>query len=261
MLTKATLVTKLKNLGLKPNDTVMVHASLRSVGKVLGGPDEIHQAIMQAISPAGTMMMYVGCEPEYYEATEENNIYENCPTFCPATARARRLYGAFAEFFRSWPGVICSDNPGARMAALGAKANGLVAEHPLNYGYGPGSPLAKLYETHGKILLLGSDLDQVTILHYAEHIAPIDKKRIVHFKVPLLRKGQRTWVDIEEYDTDAGIRKWPDRFFASIVEKYIQKFGLQSKKVGQADSYIIDVVSLVDFAIPIFVKAADKYPC
>lgn len=266
MLIKEQLISQLKNLQLKSGDNVMVHASLRAVGKILGGPDEIHKAIMDIISPHGTLIMYVGCEPEFEAigrnkrlAEEDKFIFMHCPVFDPATARARRDYGAFAELFRSWPDVICSQNPGARIAAYGRKAIWFTADQPLNYGYGPGSPLAKLYDSNGKILLLGSDLDQITILHYAEHIAPIDKKRVVNFKVPLLKNRSPVWVDIEEYDTSDGIRKWPERFFEEILIRYFKSKEITPQKVGNADSYLIEAKQLVDFSIPIFLEASKIY--
>ena len=39
----------------------MVHASLRAIGEVAGGPDEVHLAIKDAVGPDGTMLMYAGC--------------------------------------------------------------------------------------------------------------------------------------------------------------------------------------------------------
>jgi aminoglycoside 3-N-acetyltransferase len=241
----------------------MLHASMRAIGNIPGGPDQVHQAIMRVIQPGGSLMIYVGGEPEYeavgrnkLSPEEEQDLLQNCPAFDPQTARARRDYGILAEFFRSWPGVVCSRNPGARMAALGDKAAWLTGDQPLNYGYGPGSPLAKLCENQGKLLLLGSDLDQTTLLHYAEHLAPLDGKRIKRFKVPLLQKNQRVWQDIEEYDTSIGIKPWPERFFASIVEQFLKQQGLHPKKVGRADSYLLEAKSLVDFAQPLFISTA-----
>lgn len=261
MNTKESLIAKLKNLGLKPGDLVMLHASMRAIGKTLGGPDQVHQAIIETIAPDGTLMMYVGCEPEYESVgrgklsqAEEKQILEKCPAFDPNTARARRDYGVMAEFFRSWSGVKCSSNPGARIAAYGKNADFIVSNHPLDYGYGPESPLEKLYENGGQILLLGSDLDQITLLHYAEHIAPIKNKRIVKFKVPLLKNNERIWTDIEEYDTSIGICEWPDRFFETIVKKYIEQNNILSVNVGSAPSYLIDSKHLVEFAINCFLE-------
>lgn len=53
-------------LGLEPGDVVMVHASVRSVGEIAGGPDQIHLAIKDAITDTGTLVMYASC-PEYYD--------------------------------------------------------------------------------------------------------------------------------------------------------------------------------------------------
>jgi aminoglycoside 3-N-acetyltransferase len=265
MNTKDSLIIELNNLGLKPGDLVMLHASIRAVGKTLGGPDQTHQAVIDTIGSNGTLMMYVGCEPEY-EAVgrgqlpqqEEKLLLEKCPVFDAKTARARRDYGILAEFFCSWPGVICSENPGARIAAFGKNADYYVLNHPLDYGYGPGSPLAKLYENEGKLLLLGSDLDQVTLLHYAEHIASIENKRIKKFKVPLLKNTERVWINIEEYDTSIGIREWPDRFFENIVKKFIQKNNIKPSTVGYAKSYLLNAKQLVDFAVLQFEEEAKR---
>ncbi|MBA2649462.1 MAG: aminoglycoside 3-N-acetyltransferase [Legionella sp.] len=265
MINRQALVQQLKTLGLQTDDSVMLHASVRAIGAVLGGPDQIILAVMDAIKPSGTLMMYVGCEPEYeavgrseLSLEDEKMILESCPPFDFTTARARRDYGTLAEFFRSLPGVVCSENPGARMAALGGQAFLFTKNHSMDYGYGLQSPLAKLYENNGKILLLGSDLDQITLLHYAEAIAPIQDKRIVRFKVPLLREGNRVWYDIEEYDTGLGIRLWPDRFFAQIMEMFFQKNAVQSKKIGNANSYLIEAKALVDFAVTIFIEEAQR---
>jgi aminoglycoside 3-N-acetyltransferase len=265
MNTKDDLIVELKNLGLNSGDLVMLHASMRAIGKTLGGPDQIHQAVIDIIGSNGTLMMYVGCESEYESVgrgklskQEEKLLLEKCPVFDTKIARARRDYGILAEFFRSWPSVICSENPGARIAAFGKNAEDYVLNHPLDYGYGRGSPLAKLYENEGKLLLLGSDLDQVTLLHYAENISPIKNKRIKKFKVPLLRNGERTWIDIEEYDTSIGIREWPDRFFESIVKKFIQKNNIKPSRVGCAESYLLDAKQLIDFAVLQFVEEAKQ---
>lgn len=266
MLARHCLMTDLRKLGVIPGDMVMLHVSLRAVGKILGGPDEIHQAIMNLIAPHGTLMMYVGCEPEFemirtkHTMPGDEYVLEHCPPFDPATARARHDYGTLAEFLRSWPGTISSTNPGARIAALGQNSIWLTADHPLNYGYGPNSPLAKLYSSQGKLLLMGSDLDQVTLLHFAEHIAPIKEKRIRHLRVPLLKNHQKVWVDLEEFDTSVGIRKWPHRYFEKIMLAFFDEYKIKPSKVGNAESYLIDANALVDFAVPIMVKDAQQYP-
>jgi aminoglycoside 3-N-acetyltransferase len=54
------------------------------------------------------------------------------------------------------------------MAAIGAAAGWLTEDQPWHHGFGPGSPLAKLVEADGQVLLLGVPPDRLTILHHAE---------------------------------------------------------------------------------------------
>ncbi|MFG9957562.1 AAC(3) family N-acetyltransferase, partial [Pseudomonas aeruginosa] len=102
--------------------------------------------------------------------------YDEHPPFDPATARAVRDHSILAEFLRTWPGAERSLNPEASMVALGIQAKQLTQDHPLDYGYGAGSPLAKLVEHKGKVLMLGAPLDTITLLHYAENRARMAHK-------------------------------------------------------------------------------------
>ena len=265
MYTKVQLLAQSRELGLSSGDSVMVHASLRAVGRMLGGPDVLIDALTETVGPAGTMMMYVGCEQPFddvgrgcFTAEEEAFILDYCPSFDPMTARASRAFGALAELFRTRPGVICSRNPGARMAALGAKADWLTRDHPLNYGMGGGSPLEKLCESGGKVLLVGSDPDEVTLLHYAENLAPIARKKTVRIKLPLPVDGKRTWIEIEECNSSIGIRDWPERFFAYIVQAFLQTPSVRTARLGDAVTHSLDAKALVEFAIPIMVETAAR---
>jgi aminoglycoside 3-N-acetyltransferase len=266
-LTRAALTRQCADLGLAPGDAVMVHASLRAVGPVLGGPTELIAAILAAVGDAGTVLVYVGGPSPYddlgrgfYSPDDEAFIAEHCPAFDPDRAPANREFGAFAEFFRTFPGARCSDQVGARMAAIGADAEALTRDHPLDYGLGPGSPLARLCDRGGKLLLLGSDLDNVTLLHYAEALAPIADKRVVHIKVPRLQGGARVWQDVVEYDSAHGVRDWPDRFFAAIVEAYLAAGRARTGPVGGAISHLLPARDLVEFAVARMVEAAAVLP-
>jgi aminoglycoside 3-N-acetyltransferase len=265
MHTLARLSDQCREIGLAPGQIVMVHASLRAVGPILGGPDVLIDAILRSVAPDGTMMVYVGDQTPFddvgrglFTPEEEAFILEHCPAFDPATARANRDFGAFAELFRTRTGVRCSRNPGARMAAFGAKTDWLTRDHPLNYGLGAGSPLDKLCQIGGGVMLIGSDLDEVTLLHYAENIAPIAAKKTVRIKLPLLIDGRRQWTEIEECNSMTGIRDWPDRFFATIVQSFLETPHVRTGLIGDARTYLIDAQALVNFAIPIMVETAKR---
>jgi len=263
------LTQSLWRLGLQPGMLVMTHASVRRIGRVHGGPDEIHLAIEDAVVPGGTVMMVVGADAGYDDVgrgvltpEQEAEILEHQPAFDPRAARASRDLGILAEFFRSYPGTICSESAPGRIAARGARAKWLTSKQPWNYFFGAGSPLEKLCESGGKVLLLGSDHDQVTLLHYPEHVAEFPGKRIARYQVPVMREGKRVWTTCEEFDTsDRGVHpNWPERFFAQIVDGFIERYDgtehCTTGKVGDADSVLLDAAALVAHAIPIMIARA-----
>lgn len=261
--TRETLAQECAALGIDRGDTVMVHASLRAVGPILGGPDALIEAILDAVGPTGTMMMYLGSPSPLddlgrglYSPDDERFIAEHCPAFDPRRTRANRDFGALPELFRGHPEVRCSANVGMRMAAVGARADELTRDHSLQFGLGAGSPLERLCRVGGKVLLLGSDFDNVTLLHYAEAVAPIAGKRLARVRVPVLEQGERVWRDVEEFDTSAGIKDWPDRFFARIVEAFVAAGLARRGPVGGADSHLFAARRLIEFAVPIMVETA-----
>jgi aminoglycoside 3-N-acetyltransferase len=262
--TCASLFADARRLGLGPGDTVMLHASLRALGPVLGGPDALIDALLAAVGPDGSLMMYVGCEPPYdhigrkpLDRESEAFLVAHLPPFDPATARADRDFGALAELFRTHLGTRCSTNPGARMAALGAGADWLTRDQPMNYSYGPGSPLGKLCEAGGKVMLIGSDPDAVTLLHHAEHLAPIPDKRVLRLRTPIAGESGGRWVEWEEFDTTSrGIVDWPEQFFAMVMADFAATGQVTTGRLGQADVMVFDAQALVDHAVAMMVRVA-----
>ena len=53
--TRETLIHDLKCLGVQPDELLMVHASVRSLGPVTGGVNVIVQALFEAVGTTGTL--------------------------------------------------------------------------------------------------------------------------------------------------------------------------------------------------------------
>ena len=261
---RARLVTDLRALDLEPGDTVMVHASIRAVGEIAGGPDEIHLAIKEVIKPAGTLLMYASC-PRYVDEigrgnlspAQEAELLDKLPAFEPETARSARDNGALVELLRTWAGSRVNHHV-VRFVAWGKHAEDLFALQPWDYAFGRGSALERFLELDGKLLLLGCDHDTVTFLHYAEHVADLPGKRVSRYQVPVLENGARVWKWVEEVDTsEAGAHpNWPDRFFARIVDAHLRRTSNQGTRVGDAPSHLIRARELLDFALPVMERVA-----
>jgi aminoglycoside 3-N-acetyltransferase len=263
MLERAQLTADLRALGVTPGDVLMVHASVRAVGEIAGGPDEIHLALKDALTDAGTLLMYAGC-PRYVDEVgrgnlspaEEAEVLDKLPVFDAQTARAARDHGILVEFLRSYPGTRMNPHV-ARFAAWGREVDQLFSSQPWDFAFGAGSVLDRLVALDGKLLLLGSDHDAVTFLHYVEHIADIPDKRVVRFKVPIIEDGARVWRDMKEFDTANGVHtNWPDRFFALLVDSYLTASRNRGGRVGAARCHLLPARGLLAFARPVMERVA-----
>lgn len=253
--TRRSLVRDLRAIGLGAGDAVMIHAGLRSVGRIIGGPDALIRAVLDATGPGGTVMAYTdwnGGFDNFWDPQGRvpEELRDELDPFDPKTSRAVRDNGAWPELLRTYPGTLRSGTPGASMAALGERAQFLTENHPLDYGYGEGSPLAKLVEIGGKVLMLGAPLDTMTILHHAEHLAKIPGKRVIRYETPFLEDGAVVWRWIEEFDTsDPVVEGLADDYFAAIVEEFLATGRGVRGRIGQADSVLVDAAEIVPFGV------------
>lgn len=256
MISRQKLVAGFRSLGIAQGDVLMVHASVRALGDVAGGPDEIHLALKEAITGNGTLLMYAGC-PRYYDEvgrgnlspSQEEEVLEKLPPFDAETARSARDHGILVEFLRTYPGSRVNRHV-ARFVAWGRQAEHLFSSQPWDYAFGRDSALERFLDLEGKILLLGSDHDTVTFLHYVEHVADLPNKRVARFKVPVLENGARAWRDVEEFDTSGiGVHpNWPERFFARLVDAYLAASGNRGGSVGDAWCHVVSARGLLQFA-------------
>jgi aminoglycoside 3-N-acetyltransferase len=244
--TRSTLRDDLAQLGIRPGDLVMVHASLRSVGPIIGGVNVLVQSLLEVIAGEGTLAAYVDFEPFF---DEEDDPFE-IPVFDKLTAHAARDHGVLHETLRNWPGAMRSDHPDAGVVAIGQLAVWLTAEHPLQYGYGDRSPFAKFVEAQGRVLMLGAPLDTITLLHHAEHKANIPGKRIRRYRRLMPTGNGPAWIDFEEFDTREPVcSALPLDCFERIARAYLAAGFGRSGQVGAAESFLFEAPELVHFAV------------
>jgi aminoglycoside 3-N-acetyltransferase len=150
------LAADFRALGVEPGDTIMLHASVRAVGEVAGGPDEIHLALKDALTPDGTLMMYASC-PRYVDelgrgnltAAEEVELLDKLPAFDAHTARSARDNGVLVEFLRTYPESRVNEHV-VRFVAWGKQASYLFSEHPWDFAFGHGSALERFLKLDGR---------------------------------------------------------------------------------------------------------------
>lgn len=134
--TVSTLVSSFRTLGLTASDTVIVHASLSSMGWVCGGAETVIEALLEVLGSDGTLVMPThtagNTDPKRWANPPVPEawwpiIRENMPAFDPAKTPSRDM-GVIAETFRTWPGVVRSNHPIGSFCARGPHAQRVIAD-------------------------------------------------------------------------------------------------------------------------------------
>ncbi len=250
----AALVAQLRALGVRAGDVLMLHASLRKLGLarsqgVENGGDLLLSALEEAVGPAGTLLMVLGTDyaldhVNFRPVAERAGLLKGMPAFDYLNAPVLPEVGWVAEAFRRRSGTVLSKNPSGRFGARGRRAEELVKDQPWNDYYGPGSPLDKLCRWGGRVLRLGSDLETVTVLHYAEYVTKVPDKRRARWDY-VLEQGH-VFIDcLNDYD---GIVKWEgEDYFALIMKEYLAARRHREGPVGAATAELCEAADVVDF--------------
>jgi aminoglycoside 3-N-acetyltransferase len=249
-LTVTSLTRQLRAWGLAEGQIVLVHLAMSRLGWIAGGAEAVILALLAAVGETGTIMMPTNSSyntdpsewqhPPVPEAWWQI-IRDHTPAYNPLTTPTRGM-GGVPELFRTWPGTVRSTHPAFSLAARGPQAAYLMADHALEEDIGDRSPLGRLYELDGHVLLLGVDHRNNTSLHLAEFRADYPGKGTVHTGSAMLVDGQRRWVTYEILDTDPAD-------FGAIGDAFDRAYPVAVRQASDPAVRFFRQRPLVDFAV------------
>lgn len=252
LITKDSLCADLRALGVEEGMMLLVHSSYKSLGGfVAGGPVAVILALEEALGEKGTLVVPTHSgdlsdpsgwrNPPVPEAWWET-IREQMPAYDPDLTSLWYM-GVIPELFRKQRGAIRSAHPNVSFAARGAKAREITGGHGLDYGLGETSPLARIYEAEGWVLLLGVGHGNNTSIHLAEYRADYPGKKETVQKAPMIVDGQKKWVAYREVEIDA-------EDFDRIGADFERDTGLVRRgSLGGAACLLMPQKPLVDYAV------------
>jgi aminoglycoside 3-N-acetyltransferase len=204
--TPAEFRKSLEELGLRANDSVLMHARLSPFNGFTGQPVEILAAVQDVIGADGTLLMMSSA---YRTATRR--YLEASPTF--DVRRTPSQMGMLTEILRRTPGARRSLHPAHPVLARGAKADWFVAGHEATpFSCGDQTPFSRLVEADGKILFFDLRLRGFTFMHHVEHTLQGELDFSLYdermFQVPVVAAtGERLVVPTRAFSAEAASRR------------------------------------------------------
>ena len=224
MITIAQLIDQLRALGVEEGDVLLVHTSFRAVRPAEGGPRGLIDALRRALGPNGTLVL-----PSW--------TGDDDSPFDPATTATSPDLGILPATFWQLPGVRRSAHAFA-FAAAGPHAERILGDPLPIPPHRLESPIGRVYELDGKVLLLGVNHTEDTTLHLAEAMAGVPYSVPKHITV--LENGRPVRIDYGENDHCC------QRF--ALADEWLRSRGLQREGlVGHAHARLArsrDIVSV-----------------
>ena len=150
----------LESIRITEDDGLLVHSAIQFLGKPEGGVGVYLDGIGAGIGQRGTLVV-----PTF------NFDFPAQREFDPAETPSKGM-GSFSEFIRKLPGSKRTLHPMQSVACYGYLAEDL-ANRDTPSAFDPGSVYDRMLDLDFKLLLLGADIQSVSMLHYSEQRAGV----------------------------------------------------------------------------------------
>lgn len=117
----------------------------------------------------------------------------------------------------------------------------MIQDSHYDFAQNEKSPLGRIYELDGYVLMLGTSYEENTSLHLAEYRSSYKGKVNVKDGFAVLKEGKRIWLETEDI-------LYRDDDFEQIGSDFEKQGNVTVSKVGNAECHLMSQRKLVDFA-------------
>jgi aminoglycoside 3-N-acetyltransferase len=181
----AQVVAALTAAGVQPGDGLLVHSAIQFLGLPNGGPGMYYQALWSVLedkSAKGDELQAL--EQGTLAAPAFNFAFARGEAYNPQSTPSQGM-GAFSEYLRQLPFALRTPHPMQSLAVIGRYA-GDLASRDTSSAFDPESAFERMLDLNFKLLLLGADIQAVSMLHYSEQRYAVPYRYWKEFSAPYL---------------------------------------------------------------------------
>lgn len=214
IITKDELKRIFESLGICRGMVVYVEADLTGINNIIGKERLIIEVLQEIVTYDGCIVcsgktldnVDPTCMDIEIDPYKIEHVRESLPAF---NKRQSIPENAFARQLLTCDGVHRSNHPTNSFIAWGKYAKLICDKHPLHFALSKDSPLGKVIDLKGYVLMLNTkyeDLDIFKLSRVNDNDTPI---KVVN--APIEKKGQKTFISMLDYEYNSkdvlGIKK------------------------------------------------------
>jgi aminoglycoside 3-N-acetyltransferase len=261
-VTNEQVITGLRALGLGSGDGLLVHSAVQFLGRPVGGVGMYLEAIYTLLEERDSRLENGEWSKFNYQSrlsTFNSQLSSGTiavPTFTFAFAHGEPYdphntpsqgMGTFSEYVRQQPGARRTPHPMQSLAILGRHA-GDLASRDTPSAFDPGSAFERLLELDFKLLLLGADVQAVSMVHYSEQRASVSYRYWKEFTGQVMTPSgwqTRTYkMFVRDLQIDPQLNLYP-------IQEWLEQHGLWH-------SLPLNYGQIASCRLSDFVRAADE---
>lgn len=247
MYTKEQLKEQIKNLGVQAHDTLLVHSSMKSMGKVDGGADTVLDAFSEYLQQG----LLVLPTHTWEQINETYNVFD--------VLSEPSCVGLLTNLFRKRPGVFRSWHPTHSVAALGDDAADFIqGEEALDTPCSRKGCWGKLYERKAKVLFLGVNLSSNTIIHGVEEWADVPRRITDGHTLLKIRTPDGRLLDRPMRRHSSPVSDLSGNY-VKLTTPLLERGIAMQGKIGDAKSILIEVAPMVELTMELLERNPDLF--
>lgn len=203
--TKEDICAQLESLGIQRGMVILVQADMKKLGYLIGGEQTLIEALMETVGYEGTIVMPTftpqmadpACQKKHIARMYWEDVRQHALPFDKKLSAPEKADALIYQFLRN-EGVVRSYHPLYSFAAWGKYAKILCDKHPLHFGLNQDSPLGKVSEFNGYVVLLGCDYNDCVMFQLARYHG--EQLPIKLISAPIENNSRVQWKDMLELD-------------------------------------------------------------